>query len=93
MIALTSPDNALSTIRSLMAQGDVDEAARMLVHFWSTLPVNDRPEQVLRLHSATSELADRFPLSESVSSVLYHATFAYAQVDDFHTATAGAWWS
>lgn len=87
---MTSPDNALSTVRFLMTQGNVDEAARTLVDLWSTLPVDSRPEQVVGLHSVTSELTDRFPLSESVSSVLYHATFAYARAEDFHTATVMA---
>lgn len=90
MNTLTSPENALSTVRFLMTRGEVDEAAQPLVHLWSALPAEGHPEQLIGLHSVTLELADRFPLSESVSTVLHHATFAYAQADDFHTATVMA---
>jgi hypothetical protein len=90
MNTMTTPDNTLSTIRFLMTRGEVDDASQSLVHLWSTLPADGRPEQLIDLHGVTLELADRFPLSESVSSVLYHATFAYAQAEDFSTATVMA---
>ncbi|WP_433262728.1 hypothetical protein ACQPZF_30275 [Actinosynnema sp. CS-041913] len=54
------------------------------------LPSGSQEIDAVRFHSLSLELADRFPLAESASKLLYQATVAYARMNDFAAATATA---
>lgn len=84
---MTSPDDVLSAVRFHMTQGEVDEAAESLAFLWSASAADRRSKEVIRLHNLSLELADRFPLSVSVSPVLHGAAVAYVQAGDFLGAT------
>ncbi|MEU4800956.1 tetratricopeptide repeat protein [Actinosynnema sp. NPDC023587] len=87
---MTSPDNVLSVVRFCMTKGEVDEAVELLGYLWAALP-SGRPEiDVPKLHGVSLELADRFPVARSVSTLLYGATVTYAKLGDFPAATVTA---
>ncbi|MEV0682210.1 hypothetical protein AB0I60_37405 [Actinosynnema sp. NPDC050436] len=71
-------------------KGEVDQAAEVLGVLWAALPSGRSEIHRTRLHGVSLELADRFPMAESVSTLLYKATVAYGQMDDFPAATTTA---
>ncbi|NUT49921.1 MAG: hypothetical protein HOV94_21815 [Saccharothrix sp.] len=81
-----TPDQILSTARTCMTKGDATDAAALLEYSWLTTSTDGRPSDIGELHAITLELADRFPLSEAVSTLLYRATVTYAEREVFSAA-------
>lgn len=89
---MIAPEKFISTARVYMAAGEVDDAAELLTCLWWVLDTADGANAVVvdRLDRVTGELADRFPLAESVSKMCYHATCAYVVGGDLISATRTA---
>ncbi|MEU4801371.1 hypothetical protein [Actinosynnema sp. NPDC023587] len=84
------PERILSAARIAMTEGAVVDAEKLLTHLWLTLPDGADPPYLDELKSTSVELADRFPLEDSTSNLMYCATVAYAKAGAFLAATGTA---
>ncbi|RKT54011.1 hypothetical protein [Saccharothrix australiensis] len=87
---MKSTEQLLTTLHGHMTGGRVEESAKLLRQAWLVAPYRLTVDEIVGLHHATLEFADRHPRAESLSDGLHAAAVAYYRMAVLNGATVMA---